>query len=203
MTIRPMTPADIPSVVALQISCFPPPFPAELLWQPDHLAEHLEVYPEGQFVAEAQGQIVGSASALVIGEEVWQAHLSWDETTGGPFFERHDPGGTTLFGADISVHPAWRGQGIGRALYGARYDLVRSAALDRYGTACRLPGFAAWTSDTGGDVRAYAQQVAEGITSDRTMTPLIRYGLALVTVIENHMEDAESGNAAAALEWRP
>ncbi len=49
----------------------------------------------------------------------------------------------------------------------------------------------------------YARVVVEGKATDRTLTPLLRYGLGFVEVIENYMDDEESGNAAALLEWRP
>jgi hypothetical protein len=49
----------------------------------------------------------------------------------------------------------------------------------------------------------YAFAVVQGTVTDQTLTPLLRYGLALVDVIEEYMEDMESGHAAALLEWRP
>jgi hypothetical protein len=39
--------------------------------------------------------------------------------------------------------------------------------------------------------------------TDRTLTPLLSYGLTFLGVIENYMEDVESGDAAALLEWLP
>lgn len=52
--VRDMLPKDIEGAVALQRDCFPPPFPEELLWQISHLQRHLEIFPEGQFVAFAR-----------------------------------------------------------------------------------------------------------------------------------------------------
>ncbi|HRI43108.1 MAG TPA: GNAT family N-acetyltransferase [Fimbriimonadaceae bacterium] len=200
-----MSEDDLAGAVTLQRSCFPLPFPEELLWTLEHLTRHLSVFPEGQLVAEQGGDsmVVGSASSLILSEDNWQRHSNWDETVGGFFFANHDPTGTTLFGADISVHPDARGQGIGRALYQARFDLVRRLDLDRFGTACRMPDYRNWASATGGEPAEYAQAVARGDLRDRTLTPLLRAGLSFTGVIPDHMEDHESGNAAAILEWRP
>lgn len=194
-----MVPSDLPGVVGLQRACFPAPFPEELLWKASDLEAHLSKFPEGQFVAEHDGQIVASASANRVSEATWQAHLPWEETMGGFTFNNFDSDGTTLYGADISVHPDHRGQGLGRRLYEARFDLVRRLGLTRYGTACRLPDF----HRSGVSVEDYVARVARGETTDRTLTPLLRFGLRLAGVIHNYMEDEESGNAAALLEWRP
>lgn len=198
-----MTEGDVDGAVALQRACFPPPFPADLLWQRGHLHVHLQVFPEGQLVAEEDGQVVGSATSLVVGEENWRGHRPWEETVGGHFLARHDPSGTTLYGVDISVHPDWRGKGIGRKLYEERFATVERLGLERYGTACRIPDFQLAHS-FGGELtpEAYCELVVAGEAIDRTLTPLLRYGLRYLGVIHGYMEDAESGNAAALLEWR-
>lgn len=203
-TVRQAQIGDIPGIVALQSDCFPPPFPVELLWTPAQLGRHIEVFPEGQFVALVEGRVVGSASSLVIPEDTWQSHGTWEETTGGFFFAGHDPSGSTLYGADISVHPDYRGQGIARALYAARFDLVRRLRLVRFGTTCRIPDYLAWSRDNvGASQEQYCEDVAAGLATDRTLTPLLRMGLSLVGVVHGHMEDEESGDAAAILEWIP
>lgn len=194
---------DVSGIVSLQAACFPPPFPTELLWKPGQINRHFEVFPEGQFVAVSKGQIVGSASSLVISEGTWQAHGTWEETTGGFEFDNHEPGGTTLYGADISVHPDFRGQGIARALYQARFDLVRRLQLRRFGTACRIPDYRAWAMESRADPEQYCEDVATGLETDRTLTPLLRMGLTYIGVVYGHMEDEESGDAAAILEWTP
>ncbi|MFN3728488.1 MAG: GNAT family N-acetyltransferase [Fimbriimonadaceae bacterium] len=203
MVIRQMDVGDLDGVVALQRACFPPPFPEELLWQRSHLERHIAIFPEGQFVADTGGLITGSASSCLVSESNWQAHLSWDDTVGGPLIANHDPEGSTLFALDVSVHPEFRRQGIARQLYQARMDLVRSLGLRRLGAPCRIPGFHIWNASTGGTALDYATLVAEGALEDRTMTPLLRLGLQFEGVIENHMEDAESGNAAAIMTWTP
>lgn len=206
VTVVPMTLASVPGVVALQPSCFPPPFPADQLWQAAHLQRHLEIFPEGQWVALSQsGEVVASASSCRISETAWNAHDDWETTLGGCFFEAFDPQGTTLYGADISVHPEWRGQGIARALYEARFQVVGDLGLTRYGTTCRLPDYQTWsvTVHPLGTPTDYAQRVVTGELTDRTLTPLLRLGLRYRGVQEGAMTDEESGHAAAILEWTP
>ncbi|HEY0866828.1 MAG TPA: hypothetical protein VGE01_05605, partial [Fimbriimonas sp.] len=63
--VRLMREQDIPAVVDLQKAAFPPPFSEDLHWDPEHLLRHLEIFPDGQFVAESLGSIVGSCSNTV------------------------------------------------------------------------------------------------------------------------------------------
>ncbi len=195
-----MRPRDIPEVVALQLEAFPHPFDPGLLWGPEHLARHLSVCPALQFVAEAEGRIVGSCSNCILAEQAWREHKTWEDTVGGPFLERHDDSGTTLFGLDISVAPKARMQGIGRAFYGLRFAAVSDLELKRYGTASRIPDFAASNVSNPAE---YVQRVVNGELEDRTLTPLLRYGLTCLGVAERFMCDSESGDAAAILEWLP
>ena len=191
-------------VVTLQRDCFPIPFPEELLWNRSHLERHLEIFPEGQFVATQGDHVIASASCTRISEENWTAHSSWAATVGGPYLDNFDPTGSTLYGLDISVHPDYRGQGLGRLLYQARFKLAVSLGMTRYGTACRLPDYQSFSQrQPGATVEEYADHVVKGTLQDRTLTPLLRYGLTFLGVIREYMDDDESGNAGALLEWKP
>jgi ribosomal protein S18 acetylase RimI-like enzyme len=192
---------DIEQAADLQSLAFPPPFPQDLLWQAGHLLEHLRLFPEGQFVAEVDGEIVGSCSNTLISEEKWHAHGNWTETVGGPLLEAFVPQGSTMYGLDITVHPDYRRMGIGREFYDTRLALCDRLSLARYGTACRMPDMRHYRNKhSGASALQYAKAVVAGDVTDRTLTPLLRYGLTFLDVIENYMEDAESGNAAALLE---
>lgn len=155
-------------------------------------------------ISGESGRVIGSASAVLISESGWQAHADWDTTVGGPFFEAFEPSGTTLYAADISVDPEWRGRGVGRALYEARKALVRERGWARIGTACRIPDFAAWAAGrAAADVGDYVDAVVAGAAVDRTLTPLLKMGMRCLGVLRDYMTDEESGDAAALLEWTP
>lgn len=207
MMVRQMTLEDIPGAVALQRACFPPPFPEELLWRAEHLVRHVELFPSGQFVAvDIDGEVWASATTVILADDHYLRHGNWDESVGGPFLTAHDPTGTTLYGVDISVHPEARRQGIGRRLYHARYMLTRQLGLKRYATACRLPDFRAWRTeqtDLVDDLDRYIVLVERDEVRDRTLTPLLRMGLDPVAGLVDYMEDEESLNCAALLEWLP
>ena len=199
-----MSRQDIPGVVALQSACFPPPFPQDLLWNATHLNRHLDIFHEGQYVCESNGVIVGSGSASLISQANWNAHLSWEQTLGGFMFETYDPNGTTMYGADISVHPDYRKKGIAKQIYLLRFETVKKLGLTRYGTACRIPDFQAhYKNNPNLTTNSYATLVSNNYFTDRTLSPLLKMGLNLIGVIDNYMEDFESNNSAALLEWKP
>lgn len=198
-----MSEGDLAGAVGLQRDCFPAPFPSEQLWSEDHLRAHVSVFPEGQFIAVAGHMVIGSASNCIVPDAAWTAHSNWNDTVGGPFIESHDPQGSTLYGLDVSVHPNWRGKGVMREMYKARFELVSKMELKRYGTAVRIPGYDAYqVRNPGASPEDYVRDVQLGTEADRTLTPMLRVGLRLTGVIRNYMEDQESHNAAAVLEWQ-
>jgi len=194
-----MEPKHFEGVIGLQRLAFPAPFDELLLWREDHLRAHLDKLPTAQWVALDGDKVVGSCSNTQITQEHYDNHLSWDETVGGYSLDTFDPYGKVLYGLDISVHPDYRRMGMGRAFYTQR-KIITQQMFDFYATACRIPDY-----QTSGcpDVETYCEEVKFGQRIDRTLSPLLRYGLSLVDVLTNYMNDPESGNAAALLEWRP
>jgi len=199
LEVRLANPSDIASIVALQRDCFPHPFPTDLLWKPEHIEGHLQRFREGQFVAAVGGAVVASCTNILVSRQTWDAHLDWRSVTGGLSLKGHNPLGTIIYGIDISVHPSFRGQGIARKLYQARYDLALKNNWD-YATVCRLPGFSKSGISTPAE---YACEVVSGKISDSTLTPLVKLGLTYLGIISGYMDDPESHNAGAILKWIP
>jgi GNAT superfamily N-acetyltransferase len=184
-----MKPEDFEGVVLLQRLCFPIPFDQDILWQTEHLARHLELFHQGQFVAQNDDDmIIGSCTNSIISSELVDKHGTWDETVGGVFLSTFDRKGDVLFGVDISVHPDYRRRSIGRVFYEQRKQIVGQLGLSRFATTCRMPDF-----ETSGcsNPTDYGQKVAAGQASDRTLTPLLRYGLTMTAVLEDHIDDPE------------
>ena len=187
-------------VITLQREAFPPPFDETLLWSQSDLATHIDLFPEAQWVAIAENKIVGSCSNTLISEANYQHHSDWEATVGGYQIKTFDPNGTTLYGLDISVACAYRNQGIGRAFYECRKRLVVDRKLKRYATGCRLPDFSTSGFE---NVYEFLELVRMGRKSDRTLSPLLKYDLRIIGAHTNYMEDIESNNCAALLEWEP
>ena len=162
---------------------------------------HHQRFQEGQHVACLDGEVVASSSALIISESAWKEHQTWDDACGGLDFSNHDPCGTTLFAADISVHPNFRCKGIAKRLYSMRVSLSKDLKLQRLGTVCRLPGLSlARSQNQVPYAMSYALFVNRGEIKDVTLTPLLKLGYALKGIKKNYLEDPESCDCGAILE---
>ena len=129
--VRPTTLDDIPEIVKLQEESFADLAKMGNIWHPDELRSHLDIFPEGQLVAELEKKIVGSATSLIVQlNPIYEDH-TWKSITGDGMLTTHFPAGDTLYGADISTHPRVRHRGIGHKLYQGRKDIAMRMNLKR------------------------------------------------------------------------
>lgn len=198
--IRPYTAADIPALIRLQEACFPPPYPQEQLWTREQLLSHIARFPEGALCAEVCGQIVASGTTLIVRLDPDHLQHTWSEITGDGYLTPHNPQGDTLYGVDLCVHPDWRGFGIARLIYAARFDLVRRLGLRRFCAAGRMPGYHRYADRM--TPEEYVAKVVAGELTDPTLTPQLRSGLRPVAVLHGYIPDAESRDCALLMEWR-
>mgnify|MGYP001386529230 CR=1 FL=1 len=199
--VRPYTLADWDALFRIQRECFPPPYPVEQLWSREQIESHVRLFPEGALCAEVSGEVVGSATALIIAFDPAHPQHSWSEVTGDGYITPHNPAGDTLYGVDMAVRPDFRGQGVARAMYQARYDLVRRLGLTRFLAGGRMPGYHRFAAQLTPD--QYAAEVVAGRIADPVITPQLKAGLKPVCVVRDYLPDEESGNNALLLEWRP
>jgi GNAT superfamily N-acetyltransferase len=198
--IRSYTESDIPQLIEIQRECFPPPYPAEQLWSREQLLSHIAIFPAGALCAvDADGRLVGSCTNLIIQFDPAHPQHTWAEISDDGFIRTHNPNGNALYGIDVAVRPAYRGRGIARLMYQARFDLVKRLGLERYLTAGRLAGYHKHASQL--SLEEYAAKVVAGELTDPVITPQLRAGLQPVTVIRDYIPDEESANAALMLQW--
>ncbi|MBP1079810.1 ribosomal protein S18 acetylase RimI-like enzyme [Bacillus capparidis] len=116
---------------SLQQTCFPPPFPEELLWSKEQLDSHVRHFNEGAMCAEINGRLVGSMTSLIVAFDPSKPGHTWEEVTDNGFIRTHNENGNTLYIADISVDPEYRKLGIGKWLMQTMYELVVHRRLER------------------------------------------------------------------------
>lgn len=189
---------DIPALLEIQRECFPPPYPLEQLWNADQLRTHIALFPEGALCAVLDDKLIGSATAMR-----WRYHPdgphTWAAITDYGYIRTHDPDGDYLYGVDIAVRPAYRGQGVARALYQARFDLVRRLGLKGFMAGARIPGYAQNAERM--SVEEYVTRVVRGELQDPVLTPQLRSGMRAVQVLHDYLPDEESANAAVLIVW--
>jgi ribosomal protein S18 acetylase RimI-like enzyme len=191
---------DIPKVVNLQEQSFPYLARYGNIWHPDELQNHLKVFPEGQFVAvEPDGTIVGSASTLIISLNPKYAEHTWKEITANGLFANHNPKGDSLYGADISTHPKYRHEGIGKMLYDARKQLVMQLNLRRMIGGGRLFNYCEYAKSM--SALEYAQKVIRRELRDPVLSFELDNEFKFIKILPNYLDDVRSLNYASFIEW--
>ncbi len=178
-------------------------YPDTPSWTEAQLASHVHVFPEGQLVAvdEKTGEVVGMAASLVVLWDDYDMDASWRDFTDRGMFTNHDPErGRTLYGAEVMVHPARQGQGIGKELYVARRELVKRLGLLRIRAGARLRGYHRHADRMSPE--EYVAKVVNGELSDPTVTFQLKQGFHVLAVVPNYLRyDPESLGFAAVIEW--
>lgn len=191
---------EIPAMIALHRRCFPSMVAADGAWEESELKSHLNVFEEGQLLAEMDGRVVGVASSLIVtmGRDPLRKHTYYGITDDG-YFYNHDPQGDTLYGAEVYVDPDLRGLGLGKALYEERRQLCRRLNLRRILAGGRLSNYIDHAARL--TPEEYVWQVQDGKIHDPVLGFQISQGFAVRGVMPNYIRDPRSLDYAGLIEW--
>ncbi|WCN37996.1 GNAT family N-acetyltransferase [Aneurinibacillus uraniidurans] len=199
VSVRPYTQRDFDALLDIQREAFPPPFPEELWWSPEQVAAHVETFPEGAMLVEANRFPVGSATSLIIRYD--GSPHTWSQISdNGMIKNTHNAMGDSLYGIDLCVRPSFRRQGIAQALYTARKNLVIEKGLTRFLAGCRIPGYYQHAPQM--TPEEYVIQVTNGQIHDMVLSFMIKQGLTPLQILPEYVEDGESLDYAVLVEWR-
>lgn len=187
----------------LQRDCFPTLGEQELMRR-EHFLAHCEIFPEGNFVAllaEEDGteRVIGLGSGFFVDFDFDHPNHTFLEIIDNGYFGHHNPEGAYYYGADISVHPDYRGQGIGRMLYEARKGVVK--AYNRKGIVGGgvLPGYVDYRERL--TVREYVELVICNRIRGKTLRFQLNNGFVVLGMIPDYLEDSAADNWATLIFW--
>lgn len=187
---------DIDDIIQLSKICFP----NMEAWTRQHLISHIEVFPEGQFCVEVEGEIIGTCSSLLINFDEYDDQHTWDEITDEGYITNHDPEGYNLYGIEVAVHPDYRRMKIGRRLYEARKELAREFNLKSIIIGGRIPNFRKYSEDM--TPREYVDAVMNHHIYDPVLTFQVMNGFTLKRINARYLTDDRASMAYATLmEW--
>lgn len=198
--IRIISEKDIPGIIKLQQESFPHMAKDGTIWNARHLKSHIQIFPEGQFVAEFEGVLVGSSSSFIVTLSPDYAQHTYTQITGAGMFTTHDPKGDSLYGADVSTHPEMRRLGIATALYDARRKLAIRLNLRRIIAGGRLFNYCEHVKEMSAE--EYARKVVAEELSDPALSFQLKNGFRFIKILPNYLKDRRSLNYAAFIEWK-
>ena len=196
--ITTLRPEHFDALAQLQITCYPTLSARELM-RAEHFAAQYALFPEGQIVALVDGQVVGQGSGFFMNFDFTHPNHTFRDICAEFYFSNHDPHGAYYYGADISVHPDYRGRGIGRRIYTARKALVQQTNRRGIIAGGLIPGYAAHKHSL--SPQAYVDKVVAGELQDATLTFQLAMGFVVRGLLQDYIEDSASDNWSTLIEW--
>ena len=190
--------ADIPGIVACHKAVYGDLYEDAELYGQRKYEFQLSAFPEGQFVAEINGEIVGYTTAVIVQLEDDEHWYTYGEITGSGTFSTHTPSGDTLYGADIAVHPDFRQRGISKRLYQKRLKLLKKYNLRRMVAHGRIPDYYRVSGKM--TAQEYVRRVEAGEMWDSALRSHLSAGYQVKHLLLDYVEDEQSLNYATWLE---
>jgi predicted amidohydrolase/ribosomal protein S18 acetylase RimI-like enzyme len=158
-------------------------------------------FPEGQFVAEYEGTVVGHCATMVLTEEQAFTPHAWEEISAGGYGRPPADDGDVLYGFEVCVDPDYRRLRIGQRLYRKRKELCQDLGLKGIAFAGRMPGYTRRkrTYPTPDD---YLQAVLDRKVRDSVISFQLNEGYEPRGILPDYIPtDRESGGNAVLMYW--
>jgi 4-aminobutyrate aminotransferase / (S)-3-amino-2-methylpropionate transaminase / 5-aminovalerate transaminase len=180
----------------LQRVCFPTLDDAER-FKAHHYLKHIQLFPDGQFLVLDGDRVVGATTTLRLRFDFTHGHHTFAEIIQGGWLTSHDPTGDWLYGADVGVHPEYRGRGLATALYAARQEIVWRLGLEGQVTAGMIRDYGAVKDRM--SAQDYYRGVVEGRIKDSTLSMQLGVGFEPKALLENYLNDPVCDNYSVLL----
>ncbi|MDH3420255.1 MAG: GNAT family N-acetyltransferase [Gammaproteobacteria bacterium] len=198
LNMRLATLADVDSIIELVKRAYPQMSP----YMPAMIRGQINAFPEGVWIAELGGEIVGYCATIRLPEKEALGPHTWNEITGGGYGSTHDPDGEYLYGYEVCVDPAFRRYRIGQRFYRARRHLVESLSLKGIVIAGRMPNYARRRKEYP-TPEHYLEATLQRKVRDPVIGFQVRNGFEAIGVLPGYLPvDTESLGNAVHMVWR-
>lgn len=198
LVIRVAKKMDVGAILALskQVYADLPPYTKA------HLTGHINAFPDGQFVAEYEGELIGYCASIRVDEKLALQPHTWNEISGGGYGATHDPDGDYLYGIEIFVDPEFRGIRVGERFYHKRKALCSDLGLKGIVFGGRLPSLAKKIKQVK-TPEAYIEAVQKRKIRDSVLSFQLHQDFDVIGVLKHYLpSDKDSMGMAAHLLWR-
>jgi predicted amidohydrolase/ribosomal protein S18 acetylase RimI-like enzyme len=138
LIIRPATVSDAPAIARLSVKVYGR---ADAFTRAEVRGQVIN-FPEGQFVAEYEGKVVGHCATMIVPADLALKPHTWEEISNGGYGRPPAADGDVLYGFEVCVDPDFRRLRIGQRLYRKRKELCQHFELKGIAFAGRMPGYA-------------------------------------------------------------
>jgi GNAT superfamily N-acetyltransferase len=180
----------------LQRICFPTLDDAER-FKAAHYRNHLDLFPDGQFAVLDGDTVVGATTTLRLPFDFEHVDHTFADIIQGGWLTSHAPEGDWLYGADVCVHPAYRGRGVATALYAARQETVWRLGLKGQVTAGMIRDYGAVKNRMSAE--DYFQGVIDGRIKDSTLSMQLGVGFEARQLLPGYLNDPVCDNYSVLL----
>jgi GNAT superfamily N-acetyltransferase len=175
-----------PQLEALQRVVFPT-LADEERFKAAHYLKHFELFPAGQFVGLDGDRVVAATATIRLHFDFTDRSHTFADIIQGGWLTSHEPDGGWLYGADVGVHPDYRGKGLALALYAARQELVWALGLEGQVTAGMMSGFG--TVKHRMSAETYYEGLVAGRINDPTLSMQRRVGFEFRALLKDYLQD--------------
>jgi GNAT superfamily N-acetyltransferase len=160
---------------------------------------HVELFPEGQFTALDEDQVVGLTVSMRIDFDPAHPFIeSWWKTVNRGWLN-HKPDGEWMYGVETCVRQDYQGRGIGGMLMEARYETARRLNLRGLVAGSALVSYANVADQVSPE--EYVRGVVEGRYFDNNLTKQLRKGFKAGALIPNYVLDETALGWGAVIVW--
>lgn len=186
---------------AIQAASFPDLAPEELMRQ-EHYLSQMQVFPEGQLALfdREQERIAGCSTDFRTQVDFSHYQHKYIEAVAGNYLTNHQPDGDWLYGADIGIHPDYRGYGLSSVLYAARHLLAHNTGLRGHVAGAMPKGYSKHQHKM--PIEEYVGKVIKGELNDPVLSIQLRRGYNVWGIIPDYLEDPTCANYGVFIVWR-
>ena len=158
-----------------------------------------EAFPEGNFVVLDGDKAIGMGLGLFVEFDFEHTDHRLSDILGEDGVENHSIDHPWYYGTDISVHPAYRGRGVGRQLYELRKGCVRKFNKKGIVAGGVIPGYRNHKAEMSAE--DYVAKVVAGDLYDPTTTFQIENGFEVLGVLSGYVDDSSVDGYSTLIRW--
>lgn len=192
---------DIPAAVKVEQAAWAPPWPQDYVFTAEHLRSQIEMFPEGQFCAEVNGQFAGFVTTMLTNYDVARPEpVTWAKMCDNGYITNHNRNGSTIFGVNASVHPDFSRTGASDMLLDRVGVMCLEKGLRQIILGSRIPSYHRYA-----DQMTAEEYIAAKRKSGKPLDPELylytSHALKVVTLVPEYIPDPESLNYGVLVTW--